>query len=69
MLMVARFNKEQINRISEISGNASLVFFASMVLPGLVKLPTANMTEVSVGTLLSFVCIYASINLLKRKKI
>lgn len=67
--MAVKLNRAQINRISEISGNASLVFFASMVLPGLINLPEANVFEIIVGSLLGLGCAFASIDLLKKIKV
>ncbi|MCJ7739889.1 hypothetical protein MUP32_01050 [Candidatus Microgenomates bacterium] len=64
-MLIANLSKTQLNRLSEILGNMSLVFLAAMVVPALsvdiqVKLPV-----IMSGIFLTLACIYTSLILLK----
>ncbi len=59
-----KLNRSQADRLSEILGNLSLVFVASLILPGILDL-TYRVTVVIAGLILSFSSFYFSLHLLK----
>lgn len=60
-------NSLQINRLSEILGNLSLLFFATMILPGFAGTVVTETTLLS-GTTFTILCTVLSLVLLKGEK-
>ncbi len=67
MIVQIRLNEAQIDRLSEISGNLSLVFFAAMVLP-ILTTKTYSLFDATVGISLALICVFISMVLLKGRK-
>lgn len=60
-------NEAQIDRLSEIIGNLSLLFFATMILPGFAGTVITENTLLS-GTAFTILCAVLSLVLLKGEK-
>lgn len=61
-----KFNNNQLDRLSEISGNIGIVFFAAMVAPFLLsQIDQKTLRSVSLGFILSLLSWWTSLLILK----
>ena len=67
--MLPRFNKAQLDRLSEILGNLALIFFSTLVLPVFTKDFHIDVPLSLTGVLLGGGCVVLSVTLLKGGKI
>jgi len=65
---MVQLNQKQINRISEISGNLSLLFLGAIVFPSLTKDAKFDTIPVILGVLDAVMSFTLSISLLSKKR-
>lgn len=69
MVNSLHLNETQIDRLSEILGNLSLVFFGAQVLPSLLNKEIPDLFQLVTGLILSILCLSGSMALLKGKRL
>ncbi len=65
MILMLRFNVAQIDRLSELLANLSLVMLAAFVLPSLTQPQTLHPTVIGLGVIFSVGTAILSLSILK----
>lgn len=64
---IPEFNDKQLNRLSEYLANFSLLMFASLVIPNFIGNNELNIAEMTSGMILTFLLLFISINIIRKK--